>query len=86
MLSASWNASKTLKSRSKSELNALIKKAISKGVQKELNAIQVKRKSNDSSVDEDGEINMMYDIADFNSFNYDDMENLTIEDNTEIEV
>ena len=71
------------KSRSKSELNALIKKAISKGVQKELNAIQVKRKSDDSSVDEDGELNMMYNMADFN---YDDMENLTIEDTTEIEV
>ena len=54
--------------------------AIEKGVQKELHAIQVKRKSDDSSEDEDDEINM-FDMSDFSS---DDMNNLTIDDKTEV--
>ena len=73
------------KSNSKKELNAIVKKAIAKGVRKELNAIQAKRKTDDSS-DEEGEFNMLEQAFDLKDFNYADMENLKIEDDDEVTV
>ena len=74
------------KQNSKKELNAIVKKAIAKGVRKELNSIQTKRKSDDSSSDEEGEINMLENM-DFSlkDFNYEDMDKLKI-DSDEVSV
>ena len=69
------------KSKTNKELHALVKKAIAKGVRKELQAASKKRKSDDSS-DEEGEHNMLdFDLKDFN---YEDMENLKIDDEVEV--
>jgi hypothetical protein len=70
---------------SKKELNAIVKKAIAKGVKKELNAIQAKRKTDDSS-DEDGELHMLEQAFDLKDFNYADMENLKIKEEDEVSV
>ena len=68
------------KSATTKELNALVKKAIAKGVQKGIRAAK-KRKSDDSS-DEEGEFNMLdFDLKDFN---YEDMENLKIDDEVSV--
>jgi hypothetical protein len=74
------------KRESKKELNAIVKKAIAKGVRKELNSIQAKRKTDDSS-DEDGELHML-EAFDLKDFNYAEMENLKIktEDDVKDEV
>jgi hypothetical protein len=73
------------KSNSKKELNAIVKQAIAKGVRKELNAIQAKRKTDDSS-DEDREFNMLEQAFDLKDFNYSDMENLKIKAEDDVSV
>ncbi len=72
------------KRESKKELNAIVKKAIAKGVRKELNSIQAKRKTDDSS-DEDVAIHML-EAFDLKDFNYADMENLKIKTEDEVSV
>ena len=72
------------KRESKKELNAIVKKAIATGVRKELNSIQAKRKTDDSS-DEDGELYML-EAFDLKDFNYADMENLKIKTEDEVSV
>ncbi len=73
------------KRESSKELNAIVKKAIAKGVRKELNAIQAKRKTDDSS-DEEAEFHMIEKSLDLKDFNYADMDNLKIEDDDEVTV
>ena len=51
------------KTKTKAELNAIVTKAIEKEVRKELHSLQAKRKSDDSSTDED-EVFSMYDTRD----------------------
>ena len=63
------------------EINSLIKAQVQKGVQQELMAMDKKRKAAKSS-NEEGEINM----ADLAEFNYEDMENLVIDDKDSISV
>jgi hypothetical protein len=70
---------------SRKELNAIVKKAIAKGVREELNAIQSKRKSDDSS-DEEGELNLLEGKFDLSDFNYKEMDNLKITDPDEVSV
>jgi hypothetical protein len=72
------------KRESKKELNAIVKKAIAKGVRKELNSIQAKRKTDDSS-DDEGELHML-EAFDLKDFNYADMENLKIKAEDEVSV
>ena len=66
------------KSASKNDLAVFIRKEVKKGVKKDLKAMSKKRKSEDS--DSDGEIHM-FDLKDFN---YEDMENLKIDDDEEV--
>ena len=66
------------KSASKNDLAVFIRKEVKKGVKKDLKAMSKKRKSEDS--DSDGEI-YMFDLKDFN---YEDMENLKIDDDDEV--
>ena len=78
----SWSRkSAEAKASSSKELNAFIKKAIARGVAKELNSAERKRKAADSS-DEEGEINMV----DLSEFNYEDMEKLRIKDDGSISI
>ena len=78
----SWSRkSAEAKASSSKELNAFIKKAIARGVAKELNNAERKRKAADSS-DEEGEINMV----DLSEFNYEDMEKLRIKDDGSISI
>mgnify|MGYP000114038412 CR=1 FL=1 len=69
---------------SKKELNAIVKKAIAKGVRKELNSIQAKRKTDDSS-DEEGELHML-EAFDLKDLNYADMENIKIKAEDKVSV
>ena len=75
-----WNRKASdAKKQTKSDLAAFVQKEIAKGVKKaakaELKAFEKKRKSDDSD-DEDGEVHA-FDLSDFN---YQDMENLKIDD------
>ena len=75
--------------KTKKEMNALIKAAVAKGVRKELNSISkaAKRKSDDSS-DEEGEVNAFAEQLDMDlkGFNYEDMENLKLDDSSTVSV
>lgn len=74
-----WNRKATEnKIASSKEINAFIKKAIAKGVKKELNSADRKRKADDSSI-EDGELCLLED-QELKDFNYADMDKLTIDD------
>ena len=70
-------------------MNALIKAAVAKGVRKELNSISkaAKRKSDDSS-DEEGEVNAFAEQLDMDlkGFNYEDVENLKLDDSSTVSV
>ena len=70
------------KASSSKEIATFIKKAIAKGVAKELNAAERKRKADDSSSDEEGELHCM----DLKDFNYEDMENLKIDSEDDVSV
>ena len=79
----SWSRkSAEAKTASTKEINAFIKKAIAKGVAKELHSAERKRKAEESSSGEDEELHMV-DLADFN---YEEMENLRIKDDGSISV
>ena len=70
------------KKESQNEMNTLVKKAVAKGVRKELNAIaKAKRKADDDS-SEEGELNALE--LDLSDFNYEDMENLKIDDEVSV--
>ena len=60
----------------KQDLASFIRKEIKKGVKKDLKAISKKRKSSKDSEDSEGELHA-FDLKDFN---YQDMENLKIDD------
>ena len=64
------------KATTQNDLASFIKKEVKKGIKKDLKALSKKRKSDDSSDSEDGELHM-FDLKDFN---YEDMENLKIDD------
>ena len=70
------------KASSSKEIAAFVKTAIAKGVAKELNAAQRKRKANDSSSDKEGELHCI----DLKDFNYEDMENLKISSDDDVSV
>ncbi len=65
----------------KKELAAFVKKAIAKGVRKELNSIDKKRKA-----DSDDEFDLNALDAELKEFNYEDMQNLKIDSDEEGEV
>jgi hypothetical protein len=63
---------------SKKDLAAFIRKEVKKGVKKDLKAISKKRKSESDDSDSDGDLHA-FDLKDFN---YEDMENLKIDDDS----
>ena len=76
-----WSCkAKEAKQASKNDLASFIKKEVKKGVKKDLKALSKKRKSKESDSKEDGELHM-FDLKDFN---YEDMENLKIDDKVSI--
>jgi hypothetical protein len=81
----SWNKkAQDNKQDSRKEMNAIVKKAIAKGVRKEMNAIAKasKRKAEDDDSSEEGELNAL--DLDLSDFNYEDMENLKIDDEVSV--
>ena len=68
--------------KTKKDLAVLIKKQVKAGVQKELNALQKKRKSNDS----DDEFDLKAFDKKLDGFNYSDMDNLKIDSDDDISV
>ena len=73
------NKSKTETDKSKEELASFVKKAVKQGVKQELKAIDKKRKSD--SDDESMDLNAFE--VELDKFNYEDMENLVIDDKGE---
>ena len=76
-----WNRkADEAKKASKKELAAFVKKAIAKGVKKELNSVDKKRKSSD---DDSFDLNAFE--GELEGFNYKDMENLSLDDDDKSE-
>jgi len=65
--------------KSKKDLAAFVKKAISKGVQKELASVDKKRKASDKEIH-------AFDMDDLKDFNYEDMDNLKIDSDDDISI